>query len=407
MWRGRPRGMNPAARACGCSAFATGNSLFAIPFIHPGLALAALCAAAIPLLIHLINRRRARRVRWAAMGFLLAANQRSQRRIRLEQWLLLCLRIAILVAFGLAVARPFLPTGTLLGLSDQHWHRVLLVDNSLSASAVCDSTPEPPTADAVPASDNTDSTIAEPDSAIRNAQSRNPAAVDAALELLRAFPRRDAVSVIALAQPAKRVVGEASLDRRPIRDRLESIPATQRSTDLAGGLAATVELLRDSPAAPLNRAVYIISDQATTMWTADEQIASAAAALGEKATLVIVPTTDRWRGNRAVTSLTCSETLPAAGLPMRLSATVANFDDTPARGLVLQVRRDDRIVRRIPVDTLEPGEKREVAFSIVAQSPGVHAIEVRLDAPTRDALPDDDVRRLSLEVIESVPVLLV
>ena len=53
-------------------------------FVHPSLAPLALGLAAVPLVIHLINRRRFRRVPWAAMGFLLAASRRSARRIRLE-----------------------------------------------------------------------------------------------------------------------------------------------------------------------------------------------------------------------------------------------------------------------------------------------------------------------------------
>ena len=42
-----------------------------VPFIHPALAGAALATGLIPVLIHLINRRRHRRVSWAAMSFLL------------------------------------------------------------------------------------------------------------------------------------------------------------------------------------------------------------------------------------------------------------------------------------------------------------------------------------------------
>lgn len=236
---------------------------------------------------------------------------------------------------------------------------------------------------------------------------RRPPAVEAALELLAGFPAGDAVSVITVSSPARRVLGQPSFDRRAIRDRLESIQPTQRSTDLAGGLTAALEVLRDSPAAPANRAVYVISDQAAAAWRADDQNPATAARLAEEAALALVPTAERQRGNRAVTSLTCSDSLPAARRPIRLRAVVVNLDDTPARDLVLQVRGDDRIIRRIPLEPLEAGGQREVAFSIAFQTAGVHAVETRLDAPTPDALPDDDVRHLSLEVFESVPVLLV
>ncbi|MHC4481029.1 MAG: BatA domain-containing protein, partial [Planctomycetota bacterium] len=54
-----------------------------LEFARPGF-LYALPLALIPLLIHLLHRRRYRRVRWAAMRFLMRAERRSRRRIRLQ-----------------------------------------------------------------------------------------------------------------------------------------------------------------------------------------------------------------------------------------------------------------------------------------------------------------------------------
>ena len=63
-------------------------------------------AAALPLLIHLWTKRQFRETRWAAMTFLLAAMQKHSRRIRLEQWLLLAIRVAIPLLLALALANP-------------------------------------------------------------------------------------------------------------------------------------------------------------------------------------------------------------------------------------------------------------------------------------------------------------
>lgn len=350
------------------------------PFVHPGIALATTAAALIPLIVHLINRRRYKRTPWAAMGFLLAANQRSLRRIRLEHWVLLAVRTGAIVLFGLAVARPFLSAASVIGLGESHWHRVLLIDNSLSASA------------------------SEPDDQDRTHQ---PAAAAVADRLLAAFPRGDAISVITVAHPAEPVVGHAAFDRRTVGDRLTSIRATRRATDLPGGLSAALEVMQASSVPPENRAVYVISDQAASAWQADEQAVAAAGRIAEKATLVIVPTSDRDRENLAVTSLVCRDPLPGTHLPIRLEATVANFHSNTARDLALRVRRDGRIVRRIALDPIEPGGHQEVVFSIVVETAGPHAVDVRLEAPAGDALPVDDLRHLSLEVFDSVPVLLV
>ncbi len=51
-----------------------------------------LAAAAAPIVIHLLSKRRFRRIRWAAMDFLLEADRRNRRRVRIEELILLGLR---------------------------------------------------------------------------------------------------------------------------------------------------------------------------------------------------------------------------------------------------------------------------------------------------------------------------
>src|SRR5437773_11869322 len=56
-------------------------------------------AVSVPIIIHLLNRRRFKIVTWAAMRFLLAAQKQNSRRLRIEQLLLLavrCLLVALL-----------------------------------------------------------------------------------------------------------------------------------------------------------------------------------------------------------------------------------------------------------------------------------------------------------------------
>src|SRR5580698_7870477 len=58
-----------------------------------------------PIIIHLINRMRFRRIKWAAMEFLLKAQKKMRRRKILEQLLLLLLRMALVFLVGLLFAR--------------------------------------------------------------------------------------------------------------------------------------------------------------------------------------------------------------------------------------------------------------------------------------------------------------
>src|SRR6202795_4393472 len=58
-----------------------------------------------PIVIHLINRMRFKRIRWAAMEFLLKSQKRSRRKLIIEQLILLLLRILLIVLVALLLAR--------------------------------------------------------------------------------------------------------------------------------------------------------------------------------------------------------------------------------------------------------------------------------------------------------------
>jgi hypothetical protein len=103
-----------------------------LSFLNSWLLL-GLGTVAIPIVIHLINRRRAYMHRFAAIEFLLRSQRRVAMRFRLRQLLLLLIRCAALVFLCSALAKPVLssfgvtPTG-----AHQPTSVVIIVDNSYS-----------------------------------------------------------------------------------------------------------------------------------------------------------------------------------------------------------------------------------------------------------------------------------
>jgi hypothetical protein len=95
-------------------------------------ALAGAIAAAGPILIHLLNRRRYRTVQWAAMDFLREAMQRNRRILQIRDLLLMAMRCLAVLLFGLALARPFFSSTESEFDERQPLHAILVVDNSLS-----------------------------------------------------------------------------------------------------------------------------------------------------------------------------------------------------------------------------------------------------------------------------------
>jgi Aerotolerance regulator N-terminal len=103
-------------------------SLFANPFTM----IAGALLISSPIIIHLINRMRYKRVRWAAMEFLLKSQKRSRRKLIIEQMILLALRILMVLLVGLLLARFVGCENS--GTEGAQTYHYILIDDTLSTS---------------------------------------------------------------------------------------------------------------------------------------------------------------------------------------------------------------------------------------------------------------------------------
>lgn len=106
-------------------------------FLHP-LMLFGLGAAAIPIILHLIARRRPPTVVFPAVRYLVDTSREHQRRLRLRNLLLMLVRTALIVALVLAASGPSLPVSGVPGHAPSAL--VVIVDNSASSGAVAGGT---------------------------------------------------------------------------------------------------------------------------------------------------------------------------------------------------------------------------------------------------------------------------
>ncbi len=100
-------------------------------FLYP-LLLAGAAAVVVPILLHMIRRHTQQRLSFSSLMFLKPSAPRFRRRSKLEHWLLLLLRCAIICLLALALARPFwvLAQATTTPEVSQRW--VILLDTSAS-----------------------------------------------------------------------------------------------------------------------------------------------------------------------------------------------------------------------------------------------------------------------------------
>src|SRR6516165_6058243 len=101
-------------------------------FVHPEFLLIAAALISLPIIIHLINRMRFKRIDWAAMEFLLKAQKQSRRRLIIEQLLLLALRCMLILLACVMVLRYL--GFTWATFEPQNTVHVVVLDDTLSMS---------------------------------------------------------------------------------------------------------------------------------------------------------------------------------------------------------------------------------------------------------------------------------
>jgi Aerotolerance regulator N-terminal len=111
-----------------------------VTFLHP-LALVGLAAAAIPALLHLLERRVAPEAEFPPLRYLSEAERQNARRLKLRHLLLLILRTAVIVLIVLAAARPLFPTRASGGSVHEPTALAVILDNSASSGLVADGRP--------------------------------------------------------------------------------------------------------------------------------------------------------------------------------------------------------------------------------------------------------------------------
>jgi hypothetical protein len=207
-----------------------------LTFLQPAFLLGAL-ATAVPILIHLIYRRRALVHRFPAVRFLLLADKRTARKFRLHQWLLLALRLLAILLLALILARPLLTSDNVqaaAALPPQA--TVILVDNSLSMQYRDRDT------------------------------SRWQRAKALVHHLVQGMRGRDTVAVMPLLAPSAAAPPPTLLhaDMARVEKELEAILPSHAAVDMHDAFARAFALLRQSTTA--QRRLVVLSDFTVQGW---------------------------------------------------------------------------------------------------------------------------------------------
>jgi hypothetical protein len=396
----------------------TFSPLLAVLFSTPLAALAvAGGAAAVPVIIHLLNRKRFVIVPWAAMRFLLAARRKNVRRLRLEQWLLLAIRVLVgLLIVGAMVAvhkwaEPLwqgLPGGQAKAAPQGRTHRVIIIDGSFGMAARAED----------------DGTRFE----LARAQAK---------ALLDHAAPGDGFSVVFLSSPALLVVPGPADDRRKVADAIDELTLPHGSADVSGGLRLVADLVNRPLGKYTRREVAFVTDLKKSSWplpaaaddapeakspaaapaAATSGIADAWRTIARGANLVFVDVARQNSDNLAVTSLTLNDPLPLVNMSTSASAVLQNFGRQERKEVPVKLRVAPAPRPGERLTFTDAGEKLvnvaagatvTVTFPLERETRFREAGEYVLQVTAgEDVLRLDDSRALVVSVRETIPVLVV
>ncbi len=347
-------------------------------FVHPGFAAAGSALVASPIIIHLINRMRFRRVRFAAMEFLLQSQQRNRRRLLIEQLLLLLLRILIVLAIVALLARLILSEN--LAVIGQKTHHVVLLDDSGSMR------------------DRAGDTTAFEQS------------LDVVKDIVAAGARRPNTQVFTLmllSKPDHPLFSQEDINdnlQTRLEQKLENLRCTHARHDLVKGLEAARTFLAQEKAGQQH--LHVISDYRAGDWQSQTALAGAVRALDEaKVGVNLVRAVGDRHANLAVTGLDGDLQVAATGVTLKLTAHVKNYGAQQARDVRLSVTQDDqKLPLSIRFDKIEAGQEAERDLYVVFETARKHTLKVSLEG---DALEQDNTRYLVVDVPLANPILII
>jgi hypothetical protein len=378
---------------------------FAFPALIVGMALVVA-----PLLIHLINMLRHRRVKWAAMDFLLQSHKRNRNWVWLKQLLLLMMRMAAVALLVLMLAGFGCDSKVAQMFSGQQTHHIVLLDDSYS------------TADMT----RGESAFDRANKAIKSIADEAAKKDDQKFTLLRFSQVAGRENLESLSEAAD--INARTVDRQ-FSVLLEEIRRSYDVTQLAVGPKDAIDVAGQLMQDDDRNLVYLVSDFRAREWQNPTDIRQALEKLEKRgAEIHLINCIEEEHPNLAIVDVAPADKTRAAGVPLPVDVKIKNFGRQPARNVQVKVRslfydptteaqvgadaeaaaeQMEPEVDELPVIAIEeigPGETVERRVQVYFPLGGRHVIEAHVEDENQKT---DDHRWTVVDFPEGVPVLVI
>lgn len=349
------------------------------PFFWAGLG-----AVSIPVIIHILNRRRFKTVTWAAMDFLLRAMKKNRRRLRFEQWLLLATRCLVVFLLGMALARPLAcENRSLAGIGGRTGLNVFVIDNSYSMAYDANR----------PGSERTHlqqaKKIAKALLAQMNSGGESVAIVTSS---------RPAAPVPGFEKPGYNLVAAASA--------IDRVEQSFGGTDLVGALQMALHIGQEDARQPVKN-LYILSDATRSAWETFGEADALKAVAHDLSKMFRVTHYNLSQGiqqwNQAALDLKPTANLVTTKFGSDLVATLKGYGTGPDASVAWMLN-DTRLPDGPPV-RLDPDTPPQLQTRAQFKTGGPQVVSVSVT--TNDPLDFDNTRLRVIDVASALKVLIV
>jgi len=329
--------------------------------------LAGLLSAAVPVIIHLLNRRRIRRIKFSSLEFLTDLAKRRMRKINLRRILILILRTAAVVFIVVAFARPTIRGAAFLLPGKAAKNVVICLDASYSMGV------DEEQGTSFTAAKHLASTIADE------------------------AGKRDVVNLVLFSERAEAQLEQGTRNKSIINTAIGKASLTAEATSIQRAIDKAYDLIDGSDVS--GGEIYIVSD---FRYNADSTLAGQR---GDRRDVRVffVPVYKDAIDNVSIDRVLVPRKLLRPGEVIRVGVVVTNHSLENPASFPLELTVDDsRKAEKLL--NLSPGASTTVTFPISFVEWGKYRCKV---SKNHDRLPVDDDRHFLLEVSKSVPVTLI
>ena len=338
-------------------------------FLNPAV-LFGLIAASIPVLIHLLNLRKLKRIEFSTLSFLKELQKNKIRKIRLKQWLLLLLRVAIILFLVTAFARPTLK-GIAIGgtTSAAKTTAVFILDNTPSMSVV----------------DQKGSFFNQAKATIKQLLNQFHDGDDAALVLTGTAPGNNVKATSNFAEFQKKLDGAGISDE---------------SGYLNAAVVKAAKILSESK--NFNKEIYIFSDFQKGRLYKSESVSDLGQILDKNVRVFTFDYTSKDVFNAGISNIKLNTQIFQKNKPVNFSVTVSNYSNRPVNNLVTSVFINNERSAQQSV-SMNPGESKIINMEANIENSGYVGVTAEIED---DDILADNKRYLSFFIPKQIPVLI-